>query len=88
MNTPVDVIATFNTEGEIKPLYVRVEENNTLYTRKIEQIEYDRVEKFAGTSSILFGCYIGVNDRLQKIKLKYNISTHQWLLVGQNTPGD
>ncbi|MBE5967926.1 MAG: hypothetical protein E7255_13345 [Lachnospiraceae bacterium] len=81
MNKPVDVIATFNTSGEIKPLYVRVEENRALYTRKIEKIEYDREEKFAGTSSILYGCYISVGDQLKKIKIKYNTNTHQWLLV-------
>lgn len=82
MNMPVDVIATFNTCGKIKPNYVRLEDNDhMLHTYKIVDIEYDKEEKYAGTSTLLYCCNIQVNNCLQQIKIKYHIATHQWVLV-------
>lgn len=81
-NIPVDVNATFNTQGKIKPLYVRLEDSeHALHTYKIQSIEFYREERFAGTTALLFGCYILVHDRLKMIKIKYNPKANQWILV-------
>ena len=56
---PVDVIATFNVQGKIKPNYIRLEdENHALQTYKIESIVFSREENYAGISTLVFGCNI------------------------------
>ena len=41
MRIPIDVIATFNTLGKIKPNYIRLEdEEHQLRTFRVEQVEY------------------------------------------------
>lgn len=81
---PVDVIATFNVQGNIKPNYIRLEdENHTLQTYKIESIVYSREEKYAGIPVLLFCCNIMLGNSMQMINIKYHIKTHQWVLVQQ-----
>lgn len=79
---PVDVIATFNVQGKIKPNYIRLEdEEHVLQTYKIESIAFSREENFAGIPVLLFCCHIKIRDCLQQVNLKYHIKTHQWVLV-------
>lgn len=79
---PVDVIATFNVQGKIKPNYIRLEdENHALRTYKIESTVFTREEKYAGVPVLLFGCNIVLGDSMQMINIKYHIKTHQWVLV-------
>ncbi|HHU73648.1 MAG TPA: hypothetical protein GXZ28_03365 [Clostridiales bacterium] len=82
---PVDVIATFNVQGRIKPNYIRLEdEEHILRTYKIEKILYSREENYAGISALLFCCNILRGECMQMINLKYHIKTHQWVLVKEN----
>lgn len=82
---PVDVIATFNVQGKIKPNYIRLEdENHILQTYKIEDIVFSREEKYAGIPVLLFCCNIAHGDCMQMINIKYHIKTHQWVLVNEN----
>jgi hypothetical protein len=82
---PVDVVATFNVQGNIKPNFIRLEdEAHALQTYKIENIVYSREEKYAGIPVLLFGCYILRNDCMQMINIKYHIKTHQWVLVSDS----
>ena len=84
---PVDVVATFNVQGKIKPNYIRLEdEAHSLQTYKIESILFSREEKYAGIPVLLFCCNIIRNDCTQMIKIKYHIKTHQWVLVNEGTP--
>lgn len=79
---PVDVIATFNVEGKIKPNYIRLEdEEHNLRTFKIEEVVFCREEKYAGVPVLLFCCNIACGDCLQIINIKYHIKTHQWIMV-------
>ena len=49
LHMPVDVIATFNVQGKIKPNYIRLEdENHLLHTYKIENIIFSKEEKYGG----------------------------------------
>lgn len=87
MHIPVDVIATFNVQGKIKPNYIRLEdEDHTLRTYKIENIVYSKEEKYSGIPVLLFCCSIVRGDCLQMINIKYHIKTHQWVLVNGNNP--
>ena len=79
---PVDVIATFNVQGKIKPNYIRLEdENRTLQTYKIESILFSKEEKYAGVPVLVFCCNIAQGSCLQRINIKYHIKTHQWVLA-------
>lgn len=82
-NMPVDVIATFNVQGKIKPNYIRLEDDNhALQTYKIESIVFSREEKYAGMPAILYCCnIIRENGCMQMIHIKYHVKTHQWVLV-------
>jgi hypothetical protein len=82
MYIPVDVIATFNVQGKIKPNYIRLEDQeHVLQTHKIENIVFSREEKFAGVEAMLFCCNIRVGDCMQMINIKYHVKTHQWVLA-------
>lgn len=82
LNMPVDVIATFNVQGKIRPNYIRLEdEEHTLQTFKIENIVFSREEKYAGMPAIHFCCNIIRNGCTQLIHIKYHVKTHQWVLV-------
>lgn len=79
---PVDVVATFNVQGNIKPNYIRLEdERHILQTYKIENIVYSKEEKYAGVPVMLFCCNIRSGETLQMINIKYHIKTHQWVLA-------
>jgi hypothetical protein len=84
LSMPVDVIATFNVQGKIKPNYIRLEdEGHTLQTYKIESIVFSKEEKFAGIPVLLFCCNILRGECLQMINIKYHIKTHQWVLLNE-----
>lgn len=84
MHMPVDVIATFNVQGKVKPNYIRLEdENHVLQTFKIESTEFCREEKFAGIPVLIFRCNILRGDCMQRINIKYHVKTHQWVLVNE-----
>jgi|GEM_PF-214070 len=81
---PVDVIATFNVQGKIKPNYIRLEDDShALQTYKIESIVYSKEEKYAGVSVLLFCCNIKLGNCMQMINIKYHIKTHQWVMVNE-----
>lgn len=78
---PVDVIATFNVQGKIKPNFIRLEdENHALETYKIENIVFSREENYAGIPVMLFCCNIMQSGCLQTIHIKFHIKTHQWVI--------
>ncbi|CUH93807.1 hypothetical protein [Herbinix luporum] len=82
LHMPVDVIATFNVQGKIKPNYIRLEdENHLLHTYKIENIIFSKEEKYGGIPVILFCCNIVREDCAQLIHIKYYVKSHQWVLV-------
>lgn len=78
---PVDVIATFNVEGRIKPNYIRLEDDaHQLQTYKIDQIVFSKEERYAGTSTLKFCCDICEGNCKRNINIKYHITTHQWVI--------
>jgi hypothetical protein len=82
LHMPVDVIATFNVQGEIKPNFIRLEdESHILQTYKIENIVFNREEKYAGIPVILFCCNIMRRGCMQIIHIKYHVKSHQWVIV-------
>jgi hypothetical protein len=83
---PVDVIATFNVQGKIKPNFIRLEDqSHALQTYKIESIMFSREEKYAGMQALFFCCNILRDGCLQMINIKYHVNTHQWVLVSDES---
>ena len=79
---PVDVNATFNTVGGIKPIYIRLEDDgHKLHTYKISGIEYTKEDKKGGINTIIFVCYIEDEGIKKQLKLSYNLSSHKWVLL-------
>ena len=73
LHMPVDVIATFNVQGKIKPNFIRLEdEYHVLQTYKIENIIFSREEKYAGIPVILFNSIMrdGCISHTNKISCK------------------
>ena len=82
MTVTIDANATFNPLGEIKPEYIRLEdENHELHVYRIKSIEQVKEEKFAGISSFLYVCLIDVAGTMTQIKIRYYVASHKWALV-------
>lgn len=81
-NILIDVNATFNPIGDIKPLYVRLEDDrHELHTHKIQSINYTKKERFSGIDSMLFNCSICLDDCLKEINIRYYFQSHKWALI-------
>lgn len=81
-NSNVDVIATFNTSGEVKPLFVRIEdESHMLHTCKIEKINQIKEEKVSGINYIQFYCMYEIDNMECEIILRYYIPSHKWCMI-------
>ena len=86
MTVSIDANATFNPVGDIKPVYVRLEdENHELHTYKIQSINQIKDEKYSGICSRLFYCSIIISDsideQIKDIMIRYHFVSHKWTLV-------
>lgn len=82
MSISIDANATFNPLGEIKPRYVRIEdETHQLHTYKIEHINYAKEERYSGIDSIRFNCNIIVEEEVKTIEIRYHFESHKWSLI-------
>lgn len=81
INLPIDVIATFNSIGIIKPLHFRMEdENHILKTLTISEVLSQKEEKYAANPMISYICKINLCEEMKFCEIKYNIITHRWKL--------
>ena len=79
---PVDVNATFNVLGGIKPIYIRLEDDeHKLHTYKVQNVDYSKEDKRAGNTTIVFVCYIEDEGIQKQLKLSYNLNSHKWVLL-------
>lgn len=82
MITSIDVNATFNPVGDIKPVYVRLEdERHVLHTYKIQSVEQVKDERYSGIDGRIFYCNILVDDSLKTIAIRYHFQSHKWSLI-------
>ena len=82
-NTAIDVVAAFNPIGEIKPVYIRLaDENQTLQTYKLK-VNGIKEEKYSGINSFLYSCSLFRENLEQEIKIKYYIDSHKWVQINQ-----
>ena len=80
-NRPVDVIAMCSASGEIRPLRLRIEdEEHQLMRIDIEEVINTRKVEYVGIEATVFLCRATVRQRKWIFELKYTIRTHTWCL--------
>lgn len=78
-NNPIDVISMCSASGEIRPLRLRVEdEQHQLMRIDIDEILSMKPIQFVGIEAQIFLCRATVRGREWLFELKYTIRTHTW----------
>lgn len=76
---PVDVIAICSANGDIRPLRLRLEdEEHQLLRVDIAEIVNCREICYAGIEAKVFLCRAEVEERNWLFELKYTIRSHSW----------
>lgn len=79
---PVDVISMCSASGEIRPLRLRMEdENHQLLRVDIDEILSCKEVQFVGIEAKIFLCRAMVQERQWLFELRYTIRTHSWCLL-------
>ena len=80
-NTPVDVISMCSTDGQIRPLRLRMEtEDHQLLRVDIDEIISRKDVQFVGIEAQIFLCRAMVQGKKWLFELKYTIRTHSWCI--------
>ena len=81
-NSPVDVIAVCSTDGSIKPLRFRMEdEEHQLLRIDIEEVISSKEIQYVGIEAYVFLCRATVRGKESVFELKYTIRSHNWRLM-------
>ena len=81
-NHPVDVISMCSAGGDIRPLRLRLEdEQHRLLRVDIEEIVSEKQVQYVGIEAQIFLCRATVDGRKWLFELKYTIRTHTWCLM-------
>lgn len=79
---PVDVISVCSAAGEIRPLRLRVEdEDHRLFRVDVEEILGVKQIPYTGIEATVFLCRARVWEKTWVFELKYNIRSHSWCLM-------
>ena len=78
---PVDVISMCSAGGEIRPLRMRLEDDNHQLMRiDIDEIVSVKHIQYVGIEAQIFLCRATVRSKQLLFELKYTIRTHNWCL--------
>ena len=78
---PVDVISVCSANGEIRPLRLRMEdEEHQLLRIDIEEIVSSKKIQYVGIEAHVFLCRAVVRGKQWLFELKYTIRSHSWSL--------
>ena len=78
---PVDVIALYSANGDIRPLRFRMEdEQHQLLRIDIEEVVSSKEIQYVGIEARIFLCYATVKGKRWLFELKYTIRSHSWCL--------
>lgn len=78
-NSPVDVIAVYSANGEIRPLRLRIEdEEHRLLRVDIEEVVTSKEIQYVGIEAQIFLCKATVEGKPWMFELKYTIRSHSW----------
>ena len=83
-NSPVDVISVCSAGGEIRPLRLRLEdENHQLLRIDIDEIISMKPIQFVGIEAQIFLCRATVHGARWLFELKYVLRSHSWYMIGR-----
>lgn len=78
-NCPVDVIAVCSAGGDIRPLRLRVEdEQHQLMRIDIDEVVSTKEIQYVGIEAVIYLCRATVEEKQWLFELKYTIRTHTW----------
>ncbi len=78
-NQPIDVIAVCSAGGDLRPLRLRLEdEQHQLMRIDIDEIISMKPIQFVGIEAQIFLCKATVRGQEWLFELKYTIRTHRW----------
>ena len=81
-NQPVDVISVCSADGEIRPLRLRMEdEEHRLLRIDIAEVISSKEIQYVGIEAHIFLCRAFVGEKEWLFELKYTIRTHCWCLL-------
>lgn len=79
---PVDVISVCSASGDIRPLRLRMEdEQHQLFRIDITEIVSMKEVQYVGIEAHVFLCRAMVQGKEWLFELKYTIRTHTWCLM-------
>ena len=79
---PVDVISMCSASGEIRPLRLRLEdEQHQLLRIDIEEIISTKDIQYVGIEATVYLCRATVREKKWLFELKYTIRSHTWCLL-------
>ena len=79
VNHPVDVISVCSANGEIRPLRMRVEdEEHQLLRVDIDEVVSTKSVQYVGIEAHIFLCRATVRGDEWLFELKYTIRSHHW----------
>ena len=82
----IDVIAMFNDQGEIRPLYAKIKGYGTI---KIEGVISVDDAPFTGRGNVLeFVCEYVLKNMTNMFKLRYHVKEHMWSAPGLQENGE
>lgn len=83
-NQPVDVISVCSADGQIKPLRLRLkDEQDQLVRIDIEEILSTKQITYVGIEAQIFLCRAKVWGREWLFELKYLFRSHIWWMLGR-----
>ncbi len=78
----VDVIALCHADGSIRPLRLRLEDQEQHFFRiDIEEILSTKEIPYVGIEALIFCCRGRTGDHTSTFRLKYLFRSHTWQLV-------
>lgn len=79
---PVDVICICEADGQIRPLRLRMEDENKRELRLDigEILGVERNHRF-GAESITFLCRGRAEDKSHLLEIRYSVRTHSWSML-------
>ena len=78
---PVDVIAMCSADGQIRPLRLRMEdEEHSLLRVDIDEVISVKQIQYVGIEAFVFLCRAMVQEKQWLFELKYTIRTHNWCM--------
>ena len=76
---PVDVISICSADGQIRPLRLRMEdEEHKLLRVDIDEVISVKQIQYVGIEAFVFLCRAMVREKQWLFELKYTVRTHTW----------